>query len=203
MGCAYFVVIVIVSAITGMTAKPIMVSFGTNRGPIVPPPPTTTRRPLPQDYRDPAPVSENVHDVPNPSVYKAPVPLQYRNKLFGSKPNRNFILGTAPDQKYFGSSYKYSLYKKEQARALGLDYRGPQFFEVQPYEIEREQKKALSRPSYENNREDYSWSKSNEVPQIGIAYSSGVKYYVPQVLTDGRHYIDNNQVYDGSDHYYQ
>ncbi|KAK4880004.1 hypothetical protein RN001_008150 [Aquatica leii] len=201
MGCAYFVLIAIVFTISITPAKPIMVSFGTNQGPIVPPPSSTTHRTLPQDIREPAPVNEHVNDIPNPSVYRPPVPLQYRRKFLGYKPNPNLILGTAPDQKYFGSSYKFNLYKKEQARALGLDYRGPQFFEIQPYEIEREQRKALVKSPYANDRNDY-WGKNNEVPEIGIVYSSGVKYYVPQVLLDQRQYVDHNQVYDRNDHYY-
>ncbi|KAF5288918.1 hypothetical protein FQA39_LY03797 [Lamprigera yunnana] len=177
------------------SSKPIVVSYGTNRGPIVSPPSTTTHRTLPQDIKEPAPVSENTDDIANPTDYKPAVPLQYRHTLLGFKPNPNLILGTAPDRKFYGSSYKYTLYKREQARALGLDYRGPQFFEIQPYELEREQKKVATKEKTSfSDKTDYSWRTGTEVPQIGVVYSSGVKYYIPQIIVDSRDFVNNNEV---------
>ncbi|KAB0798015.1 hypothetical protein PPYR_09008 [Photinus pyralis] len=203
MGCIYLVLFVIIAIISNASSKPIMVTFGTKQGPIVPPTPTTTHRVPPQDLKQPAPVSEQVNDIPNPSTYKPAVPLQYRQKLLGYKPHPNLILGTATDQKYFGSSNKFNSYKREQARALGLEYSGPQYFEVQPYELEREQKRILYKTQtqqYIQPRNDY-WS-GRDVPQIGVVYSSGVKYYVPDILLTNDAYSEND-VYGKNDFKYQ
>lgn len=181
---------------TIVSSKPIMVSFGTNQGPIVPPPTTTIKPPQIQEQRAPAPVSERSDDIPNPSVYKPLVPQQYRNRILSFRPNPNLILGTAQDQKYLGSSGKFNLLKQQQARAIGLDYRGPQFFEAQEYELEKlrqQQLQAGSLPKqlfqpimqpYEARRAD---AQASLVPEIGIVYSSGLRYYVPQFRYD-----DNN-----------
>ncbi|KAK5646873.1 hypothetical protein RI129_005337 [Pyrocoelia pectoralis] len=203
MGCIYLVLLVAVTIVSNATSKPIMVSFGTNKGPIVPPTSTTTQRLPPEAIRQPAPVSEKVNDVPNPSTYRPALPLQYRQKLLGYKPNPNLILGTATDQKFLGSSYKFNLYKREQARALGYEYTGPQYFEIQPYELEKEQKRILSKTQeqqYVEPRNDY-WN-GREVPQIGVVYSSGVKYYVPDILLTNDAYSEN-EVYGKHDLKYQ
>lgn len=190
MGCAYFMFVILLAFARNATPKPIMVSFGTNQGPIVPPPPTTTYLPPIQERRAPAPVSERAEDIPNPSVYKPYVPIQYRTKLLSFKPNPNLIIGTAQDQKYYASSQKFSQYKREQARALGLDYRGPQFFERQAYELDKFKQPAVRGAQlFQPNQQPFDVaSQQKEVPQIGVIYSSGVKYYVPQVL----YYLNNN-----------
>jgi len=203
MGCAYIIAMVLVALATNVSPKPVMVSFGTNRGPIVPRPPTTTE--FPQPRIAPAPVSERSDDIPNPSVYRPLVPQQYRNRVLSFRPNPNLILGTAQDQKYLGTSDKFTLLKREQARAIGLDYKGPQFFEVQEYEIEKERQrptpKQLFQPilqPFQTRRSDQQWSQSRQVPEIGIVYSSGVRYYVPQISYDDSDSYQNS-VYDGND----
>ncbi|KAF2892224.1 hypothetical protein ILUMI_13950 [Ignelater luminosus] len=194
MDCIYFVFVAIMAFATIVSSKPIMVSFGTNQGPIVPPPTTTIKPPQIQDRRAPAPVRESSDDIPNPSVYKPLVPQQYRNRIFSFRPNPNLILGTAQDQKYLGSSGKFNLLKQQQARAIGLDYRGPQFFEAQEYELDKlrqQQAGALPKQLFQPIMQPYQTRRvdtpRNLVPEIGIIYSSGLRYYVPQFGYD-----DNN-----------
>lgn len=210
--------IVIVSLGTLATGKPIMVTFGTNQGPIVPrQPKSTAAQERTIEVRNPAPVSEAREDVPNPNDYRAPEPHQYRTKLYAVKPPANLILGTPLDIKYTPYLEKYSVPKKNYARELrlGVDYTGPQFFERQDYEI-AEQKTALrpsvryTRPVFTprvekrvQNDDDY---HSKYVPQIGVIYSSGVRYYVPQIVYYDRKNApnpeDENSVYDAQDEKY-
>ncbi|GJQ86687.1 hypothetical protein Trydic_g14768 [Trypoxylus dichotomus] len=188
------------------TSKPIMVSFGTNDGPIVPRQTTTTLPP--RIDANPAPVFEKPEDVPNPSIYKPLVPHQYRSKIFSYKPHPNLILGTPLDIKYTPSLNKYAQ-KKRQIKSLGTGYRGPQVFEKQDYEYDLEKQRsplvearvAESRSYSEDSSEYQSTNQqSNLVPQIGIIYSSGVRYYVPQIYDHSSE--ENNSVYDGNDRKY-
>lgn len=122
-----------------------MVSFGTNTGPIVPAQPISSTV-APNAPKTPAPVYENVDDIPNPHPYKPISPHQYRNKIYEFKPHPNLILGTPIDQKYQynPSLEKHNYYKKlKLAKALGFEYRGPALFDKQAYEVEREKYKAL------------------------------------------------------------
>lgn len=182
------------------SAKPIMVSFGTNDGPIVPRLTTTT--PPPQLDVNPAPVFERPEDVPNPSIYKPLVPHQYRTRIFSHKPHPNLILGTPLDIKYTASSNKYA-HKKRQLKSLGIGYRGPQVFEKQDYEYELEKQRSLSLPPREAESRSISEESSeyqntaNSVPQIGVIYSSGLRYYVPQIYDFSSD--ESNSVYDRND----
>lgn len=187
MGCVYFIITALLA--TMASSKPVMVSFGTNQGPIVPRPTTTTQVPRQvEDRRVPAPVSETSDDVPNPTVYRPLAPQQYRSRLLSFRPNPNLILGTAQDQKYLASSDKFSLLKRQQARAIGLDYRGPHYFETQQYELDKELQrqqqiptaKQLFQPLMPYNSRRIEEPEDNGVPEIGVVYSSGVRYYVPQ-----------------------
>ncbi|KAG5872784.1 hypothetical protein JTB14_029298 [Gonioctena quinquepunctata] len=120
-----------------VSTKPIMVTFGTNQGPITPRQPKSTAAQERSDvYRVPAPVSEDREDIPNPNTYRPPVPHQYRTKLYSFKPSANLILGTPLDLKYTPYLQKYNIYKKQLARSfdLGVDYTGPHIFEEQDYE---------------------------------------------------------------------
>lgn len=186
-----------------MSSSPIMVKFGTNDGPIVPAPSTTTTTPAPGAYTmRPAPVYETPDDIPNPRVYKPLDPHQYRKQIYKYKPNPNLILGTPLDQKYTGRSKNTDYYQKE-ARDLGIDYKGPQTFGHQQYEREYEKNnnynKIDSRQdefNFRNHPRDQDNTATRTVPQIGIVYSSGVRYYVPQ-----RMYYDDidNSVYQAND----
>lgn len=197
-----------------------MVSFGTNPGPIVPPS-STQKPPAPRYDLAPAPVFENVDDIPNPNAYKPPVPHQYRSKFFSYKPTANLILGTPLDIKYTPSLSKYDIYKRKQAKSLGFEYRGPQFFEKQAYEYENEKKdkqRLIEKQNYQyyqnNNNQntqsaqprisDVATTNQNYyqvkvVPQFGIIYSSGVKYYVPQLVYYNDNSLSENSVYDDND----
>lgn len=222
--------------------EPIMVSFGTNQGPIVPRP-TTTPPPAGRriDYNvKPAPVYENVEDTPNPSTYRPLIPHQYRSKFFSFKPKANLILGTPLDIKFTPSLGKYEQYKRKQAKAFGYDYKGPQFFEKQAYEYELEkqrykpkpfapagqsylqaeprsdqydpsyQQAQPNQPGYQQNQPGYyqGYQQNQQyqpsqvypakvVPEIGIIYSGGVRYYVPQLVYYGGNH--ENSVYDQND----
>lgn len=189
-----------------------MVTFGTNRGPIVPPePPKTTIAPSIQRRQDPAPVIERIDDTPNPIIYKPLVPHQYRTKIYSYRPHPNLILGTPIDQKYTPSLAKYDIYRKKQAKSLGLDYRGPHVFERQDYENDyyKEQENLLRKnfnikPQQEQQQtQQQSYSNNYQVrivPEIGIIYSSGLRYYIPQIPapTDGIN-SEENSIYDRND----
>lgn len=197
---------------TLVNSKPIMVSFGTNPGPIVPRQPKSLSA-QERSYsvnKNPAPVSEQPEDIPEPSQYKPLIPHQYRTKLYAIKPPSNLILGTPLDQKYTPALQKYAFDKKN-ARSIGVDYTGPHFFEVQDYEIERA--KTLLKPSIRYTRPVFvpQVPKRNEnqyfngkyVPQIGVVYSSGVRYYIPQIVSykkePERNPVDENSVYGVED----
>nr|CAI5833980.1 unnamed protein product [Callosobruchus analis] len=191
--------------------QPIMVTFGTNQGPIVPrqrQPKSTAAQERTLPPRNPAPVSEERDDIPNPIQYQPPVPHQYRTKLYSLKPSPNLILGTPLDIKYAQSLNKYTLTKKDLAKSLklGRDYTGPHFFEKQPYEFLLEKKTYLKpvKPAYFDQALDRSDDiKAKYVPQIGIVYSAGIRYYVPQFLLQNvkplRNPEDENSVYDVND----
>lgn len=112
-----------------------MVKFGTKGGPIVPAPPTTSK-PEPRSYNPPAPVWETPDDIPNPNPYTPIAPTQYRTKIYKYKPQANLI-GTPLDKKYQYND-KYVIYRKP--RKYGLEYNGPQTFEIQDYEREQNRK---------------------------------------------------------------
>lgn len=180
-----------------VSSKPIMVTFGTNRGPIVPPsaPPASTS--ISNVDQSPAPVNELlVGDTPNPVYYRPLVPHQYRSKVFSFRPSPNLIQSTPIDRKYSLSMDKYDLYKK-QGKALqqpitkpvdSFDFRGPHLFEHQDYEEDyyNEQRDFLQR-FYINiipNRgfitqqqlQHRDENKLRSVPEMGIVYSSGLRY---------------------------
>lgn len=198
---------------TLVNGKPIMVSFGTNQGPIVP----RQAKSLSAQERvigvnkNPAPVSEEREDAPDPNQYRPLVPHQYRTKLYALKPPANLILGTPLDVKYTPQLQKYALAKKH-ARSIGVDYTGPHIFEVQDYEID--QAKTQLRPSVRYTRpvlepqtvpksSGYQYRNGKYVPQIGIVYSSGLRYYVPQFITYNRkperNPVEENSVYGFED----
>ncbi|KAL3283014.1 hypothetical protein HHI36_006171 [Cryptolaemus montrouzieri] len=164
-----------------------MVSFGTSKGPIIPrsayPPSPISRSDAPSQ---PAPVYETSEDLPNPSTYKPLIPHQYRTKLYAVKPPTNLILGTPLDIKYTPSQEKYDVYKKTQLKSLGRTYSGPNLFERQPYEFaDGQNRKTFLQPSVSYVKPqvfEKKLSNANSVPEIGIVYSSGVRYYVPQVF---------------------
>lgn len=203
----------------GLTAlvnsKPIMVSFGTNPGPIVP---RQAKSVAAQERSfsfntSPAPVSEEREDTPDPNQYTPPIPHQYRTKIYAVKPPANLILGTPIDQKFTPALQKFALEKKS-AKSTGVNYTGPHIFEVQDYEVERA-KKAL-KPSVRYTRpvlvpqhvpkkatSGYQYYNGKYVPQIGIVYSSGLRYYIPQIVSyrrePERNPIDDNSVYGFED----
>lgn len=188
------------------SAKPIMVTFGTNQGSITPLFKTTTARPKEVSARSPAPVFEASDDVPNPIVYKPLVPHQYRSKIYSFKPNPNLILGTPIDQKYTPALQK-GIYK-QQIKPVGRGYTGPQVFERQAYEFEpqkihyrdqqyhanvpQQHQQQLQQPHQQQQLYKY-------VPQIGVIYSSGLRYYVPQIAYDYNDEEQENSVYDKND----
>ncbi|CAG9859393.1 unnamed protein product [Phyllotreta striolata] len=196
------------------SSRAIMVSFGTNQGPIVPrQPKSTAAQERTIEARSPAPVSENRDDVPNPNTYVPPVPRQYRTKLYAYKPAANLILGTPLDRKYTPNSIpKYHYYKKQlQKLNLGVDYTGPNVFERQEYEF---LPKTVLSPSVKYNKPVYlvpvHRQDDRSVPEIGVVYSSGVRYYVPQIVVVAApqeqlgNPRDENSVYDVEDQkYYQ
>lgn len=179
------------------SAKPIMVAFGTNQGSITPLFKTTTVSP-PKDAsaRSPAPIFEATDDVPNPIVYKPLVPHQYRSNIYSFKPNPNLILGTPLDQKYT-PALQHNFYRKQQMKPLGRDYRGPQVFDQEIYEFQPQKisKQYSDQQFYPTTPllQHYKY-----VPQIGVIYSSGVRYYVPQIAFNNNDEQENS-VYDKND----
>ncbi|KAJ8941015.1 hypothetical protein NQ318_006444 [Aromia moschata] len=202
--------------VTLASSKPIMVSFGTNEGPIVPRQPKAATVQQRTVVPSPAPVSEIREDVPNPNQYKPLIPRQYRTKIFSLKPPANLLLGTPLDQKYTPA-----LQKKDYSKGLnlGVDYTGPHIFEKQDYETEiynakKELHRALKyhKPQYyqqvqkttEQTVDANSTAATKYVPQIGVIYLAGVRYYIPQVayLTpqkNSQNPEEENSVYDNHD----
>lgn len=192
-----------------------MVSFGTNKGPIVPRAalpaiPITERSDVPTQ---PAAVYEVQEDTPNPDIYRPLLPHQYRTKLLALKPSPNLILGTPLDVKYTPSEEKYDLYQKTQLKSLGRSYVGPNLFERQAYEFsDFNNKKTFLQPSVSYIKPQVFGGKSKIVPEIGIIYSSGVRYYVPQIFYPvvpqeqqtqiTQEQEEENSVYDKQDHKY-
>lgn len=200
-----------------------MVSFGTNAGPIIPRQPKSPTTPQKTVVtRSPAPVSEEREDVPNPNLYKAPVPHQYRTELYSFKPPNDLVLGTPLDQKFTPGIDKANKQRKQFAREiLGVDYTGPHTFEKQEYELLEAKRNRLAwkynKPHYVQQvakRDEgqvelpQNTGDAKYVPQIGVIYSSGVRYYVPQfVYYNQPASSDNadleNSVYDEGDTKYQ
>lgn len=178
--------------------KPILVTFGTNQGSITPyvPKPTT---PPPKNVvaRSPAPIFEATDDIPNPIVYKPLIPHQYRSKLYSFQPNTNLLLGTPLDIKYTPILNKYQIYKKQLAKSLGREYTGPQYFERQPYEDDLKKLPQVDGSKFQQNQQQT--VKQGYVPEIGVVYSSGVRYYVPQLVFYTQNEDAENSVYDKND----
>ncbi|XP_072396890.1 uncharacterized protein GV1 [Diabrotica undecimpunctata] len=213
MACGHFYTIAVLCLAVLPTIQPIMVSFGTNQGPIVPrKPKSTASEEGTVVSRSPAPVSEERVDVPNPNTYRPPYPHQYREKLYAYKAPSNLIFGTPLDQKFTPSIPKYHYYKKQlQKLNLGVDATGPHIFEKQDYEF---YPKTLLAPSVRYNKPVYipisnQVTGDKSVPEIGVIYSSGVRYYIPQVVVVNQQQPlpnpkDENSVYDVEDaKYYQ
>ncbi|XP_060517285.1 uncharacterized protein LOC132696473 [Cylas formicarius] len=182
------------------SCQPIMVDFGVSKGPIIPKE-IPSERPQPKSIvpRSPAPVREVREDVPNPFNYKAPIPHQYRTKIYSFKPSPNLILGTPLDRKYTPSEEKYNVYKKQYRAPIGLDYTGPHTFEPLYFVP----KKTTLQPSVRYNKQNLQENQNNKyVPQIGVVYSSGVRYYVPQIIYEQRNGEEENSVYDKTDEKY-
>lgn len=179
-------------------AKPIMVTFGTNQGSITPLY-TTTPPPKTIVQRSPAPIYETPDDLPNPNTYRPPVPHQYRTKIYSFKPNPNLILGTPIDQKYTPALEKYEIYRKQLAKSIGRDYKGPQFFERQAYEFEPRKLFKPVRQYYQQQPTQQQNQQGQYVPEIGVVFSSGVRYYVPQIPYYGENEVSENSVYDEND----
>lgn len=232
----------ITTVVSVSVAKPIMVSFGTNHGPIIAPTvSSSTANPLAP--RSAPEVYEKIEDdVPNTFHYKAPTPHQYRKQILSHKPNPNLILGTPLDIKFTPALQKYDIYNRKSkfAKAIGLDYTGPQYFEVQQYEVDKiarqvENKSQSSsqhfvqqyttqrrydnqEPKVQNAQQvkqvvyqvhepqnsvssyQYNFNKNNNqyVPEIGVIYSSGLRYYVPQIVYYNQE-ENENSVYDKSE----
>ncbi|XP_066156376.1 uncharacterized protein GV1 [Euwallacea fornicatus] len=191
----------------------IMVEFGTSKGIIPPKEPiarSSSLQPKSIVPRSPAPVREIQEDIPNPNPYQAPIPHHYRTKLYSFQPNPNLILGTPLDQVYTLSLQKYEVHRKQYSRTLGPNYTGPHIFSKQEYEFLPPSKKTTLQPSVKyTERELQNRVKANEkqkyVPQIGVIYSSGVRYYIPQVIyftPNGEAGADENSVYDKNDEKY-
>jgi hypothetical protein len=206
MACGQFLYTIVLLCLTTLPfTQSITVTFGTNEGPIVPRPTKSTQtQETPVEYRNPAPVSEQRVDVPNPNTYRPPLPHQYRGKLFSYKAPLNLIYGTELDKKYSPSIPKYHYYKKQlQKINLGLDYTGPHIFEKQEYEF---YPKTVLSPSVRYNKPVFvpiTDKTGKYVPEIGVLYSSGVRYYVPQVVIVNPEQLpnpkDENSVYDVED----
>lgn len=183
------VLIIILATLTSTT--PIMVKFGTSDGPITPKEVVS-----PRTYRHvgpPAPVSEVAEDVPNPDVYEPIKPHQYRTKIYAKKPVTSMVLGTPLDIVY--TPYIPKSERKSDLN-LGVKYTGPHVFERQAYEFEVERLK-LAKPHYVKVTKK---SLEKMVPEIGIIYSSGVRYYVPQLAYENKQDEDfENSVYDHPD----
>lgn len=98
----------------------IRVDFGTKDGPIVPAAPTT-RKPVPQPYRNPAPVWEDQsNDIPNPNKYQYVLPPPSRPKpatnnykqssrpIVGQQKSREFVFGKVISPDYINSFFPHS-----------------------------------------------------------------------------------------------
>lgn len=110
--------IFLVACLTISTA--IRVDFGTKGGPIVPAAPTT-RQPVPQPYRNPAPVWEDQsNDIPNPNKYQYVLPPPSRPKpatnnykqsskpIIGQQKPREFVFGKIISPDYINSFFPQS-----------------------------------------------------------------------------------------------
>lgn len=109
--------LLLVSCLTLSTA--IRVDFGTKGGPIVPAAPTT-RKPVPQPYRNPAPVWEDQsNDIPNPNKYQYVLPPPSRPKpatnnyktsrpVTGHQKPREFVFGKVISPDYINSFFPHS-----------------------------------------------------------------------------------------------
>ncbi|KAL1497023.1 hypothetical protein ABEB36_008054 [Hypothenemus hampei] len=207
----YFCATLIVWLSTLESCRSIMVEFGTSKGPILPKEPVKIANAQTKIVvaRSPAPVQEFQEDIPNPNNYQPPIPHQYRTKLYSFKPNPNLILGTPLDQFYTPSVEKYELNRKQYSRHLGPEYTGPHTFEKQDYQVQG-QKKTTLLPSVRYTHQELSHrSKPDQqqkyVPQIGIVYSGGVRYYVPHIFyftPNGQAGVEENSVYDKNDEKY-
>ncbi|RZC35561.1 hypothetical protein BDFB_010727 [Asbolus verrucosus] len=196
-----FSTILLLGLVTLASTKPIMVTFGTNQGPIVPREKSIPQTSRSAEVRSPAPVSEETEDVPNPLTYRPIVPHQYRTKIYSQKPLPSLILGTPLDQKYTPSDEKFDIYKK-QGRTVGVDYTGPHIFEKQAYEFEAKKLRPAVRFIKPHHYEQEKLQQDDKsVPQIGIVYSAGVRYYVPQLVYDAHKQDEEqeNSVYDSKD----
>ncbi|XP_074040131.1 GV1 [Leptinotarsa decemlineata] len=188
-GACFHLTVLLLCLATLASTKPIMVSFGTNQGPIIPrQPKSTAAQERSAVVRVPAPVSEDREDVPNPNTYRPPVPHQYRSKLYSFKPSANLILGTPIDIKYTPALQKYNLYRKQFARSFnsGVDYTGPHVFEKQDYEFFGTKTTLQPSEKYFKHLQESKTNEANNVskyvPQIGVLYSAGVRYYIPQIV---------------------
>ncbi|XP_076269591.1 GV1 [Rhynchophorus ferrugineus] len=190
--------------------EPIMVTFGTSKGPIIPRQIDFSKSLQPRNIapRSPAPVNEYQEDIPNPNFYKPLVPHQYRTKLYSVQPNPNLLLGTPLDQRYTPSLQKYDFLRKQYSRSLTPDYTGPHIFDVQDYEL-YDLKKTTLQPSRKYTEQELEHrvkpdQKSKFVPEIGVVYSAGLRYYVPQVVYFDQKGggEDENSVYDKNDDKY-
>lgn len=193
-------------------SSPIMVQFGTKGGPIIPPTPTssTPSAAARSYYEAPAPVYEYQDDIPNTSTYAPIKPVQYRNKIYKYRPHPNLILGTPLDKKYilgYDKSGKYTnSYRKTRKTPLGLGYTGPQYFEQQEYEKQEYNKPRRLTMNYQQQQQPQvdTRYRSRNVPEIGVIYSSGARYYVPQIVYYGGYDDIDNSVYEANDiKYYQ
>lgn len=199
-----------------------MVSFGTNQGPIIPrQSKSATTQQKTVVTRSPAPVSEEREDVPNPNLYKAPVPHQYRTELYSFRPPSDLVLGTPLDQKYTPSVDKKQQRKQFVRDILGVEYTGPHTFEKQEYELLEAKKNRLAwkynKPHYfqqVTKRDEGQVELSQDtgdakyVPQIGVVYSAGVRYYIPQFVYYNQPVASDNpdlenSIYDEEDAKYQ
>lgn len=177
-----------------------MVTFGTNQGTITPLYQPTTPKSKTVVPRSPAPIAEATEDIPNPIVYKPPIPHQYRTKLYSFIPKMNLVLGTPLDIKYTPGLSKYEVYKKQMAKSLGREYTGPHLFERQAYEDEviKALPQADAAANYYPQKQHQ--KQGNFVPEIGVVYSAGVRYYVPQLVFYAQNDEDvENSVYDSND----
>lgn len=184
---------------TASWAKPIMVSFGTNQGSITPLYKTTPAPPKTIVQRSPAPTYEATDDIPNPNTYRPPIPHQYRSKIHSFRPNTNLILGTPIDRKYTPYLNKYDVHRQDvPTKAVGREYTGPQYFEIQPYEYFDNKRVRTPIQNVQQFISPQSQQQRRYVPEIGVVYSSGVRYYVPQLYysQDGE---EENSVYDKND----
>lgn len=179
-----------------------MVTFGTNQGSITPYYEKTTPKPKTVVPRSPAPIAEATEDIPNPIIYKPPVPHQYRSKLYSFIPKMNLVLGTPLDVKYTPSVGKYEAYKKQLAKSFGREYKGPHLFDRQAYEDDLLKVPQVDGASYYQQQQQQQRQQQKQgklVPEIGVVYSAGVRYYVPQLVFYAENEDAENSVYDNND----